>query len=207
MNKKWIDEKIKILDVKLCAFKPNNSDFFFEPTKHIYDKLDSGFDLDLQYVAREIAYHIGIDFIPNCKYEWGLKMELEVAGQISSSTSSHSIEIPFYYAGRKYAVGYIIAHEMTHAFLFSKGISLNDSKENEVFTDLTAIFIGLGKFLMNGVIVTNEKCDNEGLILGYLSPELITYCYNSVCEHRDIHNLVALKNLTPEAMKSVRNIN
>lgn len=192
MLKEWVDEKLQVLSLKLKYFKPNSDDFFFEPTEKIYEKLESGDEYDLRYVAREIARHIGIISIPTITYDWGLKMEPEVAGQIKGLSQMHHIQIPFFYVGKKYEVGGILAHEMTHALLYSKGISLEDQNENEVFTDLAAIFIGLGKLLLNGYVC-------EGYVLGYLSPELIAYCHEKVSASRSIGREVAMKNLTPEA--------
>lgn len=206
MNKKWIINKLKFLSDNITEMELNDHDFLFEPTEYDYLKLESGFELDLQYVANKISDHIGIDPAPICKYEWGLKMDPEIAGQIYCSTSSHYIEIPFFYAGKKYAVGNILAHEITHAFLFSKGIIIKDLKENEVITDLAAIYIGLGKLLINGVFVLNNKYINERHILGYLSPELIAHCYKLVCESKNINSSITQNNLIPEVKEWINDI-
>lgn len=199
MNKKWIDEKLKLLSSSIVNYKFHDA-FLFEPTNSVYSKLESGFDQDLQCIANTISNHLELDFTPDCIYEWGLKMAPEVAGQISCAPSLHYIQIPFFYAGKKYAVGNILAHEVTHSFLFSKGIIINDAEENEMFTDLATVYLGLGKFLLNGLLVRNEKNMNEVHVLGYLSPELIYYAYKLVCESRDIDNMIAINNLIPEAI-------
>jgi len=200
MNEGWIDSKLNELSVRLGIFKPNPLDFYFEPTGEIYAKLESGDEQDLQRVAAEIAKHLGILRAPSVNYDWGLKMEPEVAGQIRAATPIYSIRLPFFYVGKKYALGAILAHEMTHAFLFSRGILLDDPHENEMLTDLAAVFIGLGKLLINGLIsMTNER-SKEMSTLGYLSPELIAYCYRKVRVYRSIDEHVAMRNLIPEAL-------
>jgi len=126
-------------------------------------------------------------------------MEPEVAGQIRVASPMHTIQIPIFYVGKKYAVGAILAHELSHVFLYYKGIWFQDPNENEPFTDLATVFIGLGKLLVNGLYVVTGECIGEEYRLGYLPPELITYCYERVNQSRAISRQVALMNLTPEA--------
>lgn len=116
-EKKWIDEKLEFLDQALKNFRINPKNFFFEPAESVYVKLESGNEDDLQSVTNKIAKHIGIVPFPDAKYDWGLKMELDTAGKFSMTRSSRVIQIPFFYAGKKYPVGAILAHEITHAFL------------------------------------------------------------------------------------------
>lgn len=186
-----------VFKLKAASVEPRK--FFFEPTEDIYKKLESGDESDLQYVASSIAIHIGVISIPTVKYDWGLKMEPEVAGQIRSAIYLPYIQIPFFYVGKKYALGGILAHEMTHALLYSRGISLEDSKENELLTDLTAVFVGLGKLLLNGYL-------DEGGGLGYLSPDLIAYCLKKVCILYVVDIETAMENLTSEARGLVEHL-
>lgn len=188
-----------MLVLKLKAAPVESCKFFFEPTEDIYRKLESGDETALQYVASSIAIHIGVILIPTVKYDWGLKMEPEVAGQIRSAIYLPYIQIPFFHVGKKYSLGGILAHEMTHALLCSKGISLEDSKENELLTDLTAVFVGLGKLLLNGYL-------SEGGGWGYLSPDLIAYCFKKVCSLYAIDIETAMENLTSEARELVEHL-
>jgi len=199
MNREWIDEKLKMLALKLRDLSVASVDsrkFFFEPTEDVYEKLESGDESDLWHVASSIAMHLRIILVPTVRYDWGLKMEPEVAGQIRRDFYPDYIQIPFFYVGKKYSVGGILAHELTHALLFSRGVSLVDSNENEFFTDLTAVFVGLGKLLLNGYL-------DEGGGLGYLSPELIAYCLKKICHVYTIDLKTALGNLTSEARELV----
>lgn len=206
MNEQWLNEKLKMLSLKLENFKPNPCEFYFEPTERIYEKLESGDEHDLQCVATEIARHLGITPIPTVRYDWGLRMEPEVAAQIKVVTPIHYIQIPFFYVGKKFALGAILAHEMAHAFLIPKGVLLEDPNENEMFTDLATVFIGLGKLLLNGLIFVTDEYISEGHMLGYLSPELITYCYERVNTYRSIRGQVIMKSLIPEAKNRITNL-
>jgi len=195
MNKEWVDDKLNMLALKLRDFNVdsvNSHKFFFEPSEDVYKKLASGDENDLQYVASSIAAHLGIVSIPTVRYDWGLKMEPEVAGQIRSDYYLAYIQIPFFYVGKKYSLGGILAHELTHHLLYSRHVSLEDSNENELFTDLTAVFVGLGKLLLNGTL-------DEGGGLGYLSPDLIAYCLKKMCHVYAIDIETVLGNLTSEA--------
>ena len=116
----------------------------FEPTNTFYAQLSEGDEEDLQLAGAEIAQYLGLVPTPIIHYDWGIKMEPEVAGRIKHS--SYIIQI------RNSPRGGILAHEMTHAFLFKREIILEDPQENEAFTDLAAIFIGLGKLVINGCI-------------------------------------------------------
>jgi len=195
MNRAWVDEKVEMLAVRLGDFNPKSVDsrrFFFEPTDDFYEKLGSGDESDLQSATSAMAMHLRIVPIPTVRYDWGLKMEPEVAGQIRPDFYLDYIQIPFFYVGKKHLLGGIVAHELTHALLKSRCVSLEDSYENERFTDLTAVFVGLGKLLLNGY------ADEEGG-LGYLSRDLIAYCLKEVCRLHSIDVGTALRHLTSEA--------
>jgi hypothetical protein len=207
MKREWIDEKLNLLSIKLDGFKTDSSRFFFEPTEEIYRNLESGDENELHFVVAKIAEHLEIPIVPIVRYDWGLKMDPEVAGQIQNMYQLNAIRIPFFYVGKKYAIGNILAHEMTHAFLFSKGIFFNDLNENEKFTDLTAVFIGLGKLMLNGLTVMPNQYLAEVQILGYLPLDSIVYAFKNICERRSVSLELATKNLVPEAISKISAFN
>jgi len=206
VNKKWIDDKMRMLSSSLGIFKMNPTEFYFEPTNNIYEKLASGEEKDLQCISLKIVNHLGITHMPIVKYDWGLKIEPEVAGQTEITNFSRHIQIPFFYVGKKYALGSILAHEITHTFLIPKGIILEDVNENEMFTDLATVFLGLGKLFLNGLITKMDQYSNIEYRLGYLPIDLVAYCYKKVIAYRSISSAIAIKNLLPKAQDMIENL-
>jgi len=200
MKKQWIDEKLRFLHKVIADFHRRPQNFFFEPTQRVYEKLESDNEEDLQAVTSQMAKHISIVPTPIAKYDWGIKMGLETAGKFSMTRSSRAIQIPFFYVGKKYSTGAILAHEMTHAFLAYRGITLEDTKENEVLTDITTIFIGLGKLLLNGFTIESDNLNDKIYSFGYLTPELSSYCYRIMSKKKLVPDEVMFKNLNPKAI-------
>ncbi len=50
----------------------------------------------------------------------------------------------------------ILAHESTHYLLLSNKIQLKDRMANECLTDVTAIMLGFGKFMVEGYKISNK---------------------------------------------------
>ena len=105
VDKKWVDNKMRMLSSRLGIFKMNPLEFYFEPDKEIYKRLSSGEEKDLQYVSLKIASHLGITYIPTVRYDWGLKMGPEVAGQAKITNISREIRIPLFLCGEKICTG------------------------------------------------------------------------------------------------------
>jgi len=198
MDREWVDDQLRMLSRRLGIFRPNPHEFYFEPTEAIYERLASGDEHDLQSVVTAIARHVDVVSIPIASYEWGVKMDLEVAGLIEAR-HMYRIGIPFFYVGKAYATGAIVAHEITHAFLFSKGIGFPDTQANELLTDVSTIFIGLGKLLLNGLHAPASTPSDERRTLGYLPPDLSVYCFERVRELRTIDTGIAHRFLVSES--------
>jgi len=88
-----------------------------------------------------------------------------------------------------------IAHEITHKYLEVNGVVLKEEAENEVLTDVAAVFLGLGKIMVNGCL--NERKSRKDvaggyeirtrtLSTGYLDPSQFALVYRLVCTMRNV---------------------
>jgi hypothetical protein len=200
MERAWVETHLHFLMNNLRPERAVADIPVFEPTEQFYNLLSEGDEEDLQVACCEISKYLKLEPAPVVQYDWGIKMEPEVAGRIMQWDCI--IQIPFAYVGKKLALGAIIAHEMTHAFLFKIDLVLDDIKENEAFTDLTSIYLGLGKLILNGCITTGSDPSHLE-ILGYLPPESLGFAYKSVCALRSVPKKVSTTSLSPEALKII----
>jgi predicted RNA-binding Zn-ribbon protein involved in translation (DUF1610 family) len=111
-----------------------------------------------------------------------------------------------------------IAHEVTHAFMKANGISLGgaglrDVYENEILTDVCAVFMGLGKILLNGTETqyrytepipggTREVTQTQSV--GYLKPGEMAFVYRFICAARKAPSSTYEVGLSPSRRDLVR---
>lgn len=81
----------------------------------------------------------------------------------------------------------ILAHESTHYLLLSNKIKLKDRMENECLTDITAICLGFGKYMIEGYKISNKVIYDEEFHrsikkdrVGYLSYKDVKYAIKSI---------------------------
>jgi hypothetical protein len=177
----------------------------FNPISDFYGLLECGDEGALQSAMTDIARHLELPQHPFVHYEWGLKMEPTVAGQIKVQRYGQSIvRIPLSFVGRPHALGCILSHELTHERLAYTDIQGADRTETELLTDLMSIALGLGKLMMNGLIVMGEPLMHESRILGYLEPELCVYAYKFVNRYFAVPESASRDSLTEEALQRLR---
>lgn len=185
----WIDHE---LDQLYNRWHPRWR--MFEPSAEFWRRLGTEKTADLQLAAYELGQHLHLFNIPIVAYQPSLLMGLEEAGVIDRSGSRASIiQIPFAYVGLPYAVGAILAHEMTHQQLAEQQLGYLKVSENERFTDLASIANGLGKLVLNGLSEQAQAFSVEDTLFGYISSDEKVYAYRRVCEQY---------NLSLEHMKS-----
>lgn len=107
-------------------------------------------------------------------------------------------------------MGAILAHELTHHFLFNKGVVYDDINENERLTDLATVYLGLGKLTLNGyepVTWRVKRKDGEVTYtykVGYLTSMDMAMIFERVCSFRHIPIEYAEINLTPIVAELVK---
>lgn len=78
-----------------------------------------------------------------------------------------------------------LSHEISHKYIHFNNLTFKNIYENEVFTDLTAVFLGFGKLMLNGVNVKKEinlgdiKKTHEKSV-GYLNRNQLAFIYLAV---------------------------
>lgn len=70
---------------------------------------------------------------------------------IFSGTQGEVILINKKYKSDPFSCAAVLAHEIMHYYLFKKNVSLADTHENELLTDVATIHLGLGVLVVNGM--------------------------------------------------------
>ncbi|MBR3614427.1 MAG: hypothetical protein IKL55_04550 [Clostridia bacterium] len=85
----------------------------------------------------------------------------------------------------------ILAHESTHYLLLSNKIQLKDRIANECLTDVTAIMLGFGKYMIEGYKISNKVIYDEEFHrsikkdrVGYLSYKDIKYALKQLQKYK-----------------------
>jgi len=200
VDRKWVDAQLSGLEPKLALTALASSNVF-EPDAGFYRLLESGLDDELSAASAGVASHLKLQPAPSVAYEWGIKMRPEHAGTITlRATTPGVVVIPMAYVGRPWALGAILAHELTHQFMFFAGLRLPDPVDDEPLTDLVSIAVGLGKLVLNGAIVEKGLGTYEATMLGYMPAELKAYAYVEVCRMRSVEPSVVRESLNESAL-------
>lgn len=131
----------------------------------------------VQKLARRYADHFGL-------YTSGVvvafRSDLKAPGCVELSPSSEFfVDLKSDLRNSRDEINAILAHEITHIFLFRAGIQLEPTFTNEVLTDTTALFLGCGTAIINAASVKTRTVGNEYISnarkLGYLSVDEFGY--------------------------------
>jgi hypothetical protein len=106
-------------------------------------------------------------------------------------------------------LGHILAHEVTHCVLDWRGVRAASDVENEMLTDLAAVWIGFGKLMLNDVSdgpnsepLQPIRISEEGQ--AYLGYPLLAYGYVHSLKPKDVSSSESYEFLTQPAAKLVR---
>ena len=76
--------------------------------------------------------------------------DIESPGQFTFKNSNAKITISKQFQKNSTACAAILAHEICHLVLLTRGIKEDDELENEKFTDFATVYFGLGILVLNG---------------------------------------------------------
>ena len=76
----------------------------------------------------------------------------------------------------------VISHEICHKLLHNRRFSVSNERENEIYTDLAAIYVGLGIYILNGCSSVEIRMDGNRMTsqsqrVGYMSRSAYAYAY------------------------------
>lgn len=179
--------------------------------------LNSHNPIELQKAARNLASFIGLE-----RFSFVVaiaKQKQNIGGHIELQNDGNDvfIEISEQSANFSAAVLATLAHELTHKYLHVRRLScgnpIENEYENEILTDITAVYLGFGKLMLNGSECERkweEKThkgtvsNTESLNSGYLSLKQFAFVYYLVCRMRKIGKSECLSGLTEKAEQSVK---
>ena len=143
-----------------------------------------------------------------------LKQKQGVAGNIDLSTKGSDvfIEVDSTALGFPEIVIATLCHEISHKWLHVKGISSPIEMDNEILTDITTVFLGLGKLMLNGCraqrIRTEQAADGtrtitESRTCGYLKLDQLAFVYRLVCAMRNVPESEYMAGLNLDAQSAI----
>jgi len=169
--------------------------------------------LSIQDTAKDIADFIDLDgftFIVAVT-----KQKENVGGHIDLSTQGNSVFVEIDSDMMKFpdAIAAALCHELCHKWLQVNRIHLPDEAENEILTDITCVFLGLGRIMLNGCKATKVRYENctdgatkitETNVCGYLNRDQFALVYRLVCAMRNIPKSEMMLGLEPDASQAMR---
>ena len=168
--------------------------------------------LDVQNAAQKIARFVGVGhytYIVNIARQdekVGAHIELqdgqkEVFIEISNDTAK---------CGESLLAA--LSHEISHKVLHLNNIQYSHSQvENEELTDVAAVFLGLGKLMLNGSECVTTDCTSgetveRTLTLGYLNRSELASIYRLVCSMRNILDSECEQGLSANVVSILREL-
>lgn len=169
---------------------------FFMPLEFdlCYDFTDTGLK-NLKFLTGRISRHLNLptSIIENTKFREretdaelkNTRIVLNGTTRTVGYTNGNRIVVELNNKYNLYHYAAVIAHECTHCYLFRNNITLSDTHENEVLTEVAAVYLGFGGiYRYSGLKCGTEKfgyierCDIdtiEKMIQGLLKKQIISY--------------------------------
>ena len=206
-------EKITVLEKSLGSFAKFN---FYKPIEFNPSDIVS-----IQKLGKSMAEFVGLSdltFIITI-----VSQKKNVAGHIDLSDTGNDvfIEISTDVAKYKDAILATLAHEISHKILALKGIRISVGspepifvKENEVLTEITAVYSGFGKQMVNGCecsisheesTINGSQRITESIKTGYISKEHFSFIYLMICSMRKIEKRDYLSGINFSGKTALKN--
>lgn len=162
LTRKTLEEKIEYLRSKLPQ-RPTAVEGPYFPPEHLTQEiLKTNFSqISLQKVADHIGYFLGL--LNSVKVTIGIETSEYMLAGTDKTDSARTVGLYKVIGGNKREIQLtkkfrfelkhimaILAHESTHHYLYQHGIWLTDESENEVLTDIAAVYLGFGIQLFDG---------------------------------------------------------
>ncbi|HPQ30590.1 hypothetical protein [Candidatus Syntrophosphaera thermopropionivorans] len=174
--------------------------------------VDTEDSLSIQKAAKTIADFVGLNNLVFIVAK--TKQKSNVGGYIELNNNENEvfIEISDNISKSQNAVLAVLAHEITHKYMQINAISCGTGPlleyENEILTDITSIFLGFGKLMLNGYEIVKESVNivnytRETIKIGYLNKKQIAFVYRLICAMRKIPKNDMLSGLSSEAISEI----
>ena len=166
--------------------------------------------IGIQNAGKIIANFIGLsDYIFVISIN---KLEKNTGGHIELEYGKKQVFIEISEEILKFedAILAILAHEITHEYLYINNISFSNKYENEILTDIAAIFLGFGKLMLNGsenediwknYYFGGSTTITDKLGIGYLDRSKLAFVYLLVCSMRNISEKKYMSNLSNKSIQ------
>ena len=216
----WIDKEMAYLSSCLGLYRlESGTQFFFNPTPEFYTALGQGSVKSLNKAMSALADHIKSPSAPVIEswngssdpmvpsnYDWA--SDGEPPGLIHCDGRRRSrVRIGITNKHSPLILGGILAHELTHHYLFDRDARRSDVGDNERLTDLATAYLGLGKLTLNGYEPISWSVMRDGrhvtytYRVGYLTAPEMALIVDSVCSFRHLPLSAALSHLSPTAAR------
>jgi hypothetical protein len=109
----------------------------------------------------------------------------------------------------------VLAHEISHKVLFDRHVHQEgeDPLRYEILTDMTAVYLGFGKLMLNGYEYgttrhnrANDTVEKRRVRFGYISVEEVAFMHAMVCRMREIPPSDWLGGLSPFARRIMTSV-
>ena len=201
-------DKIKLIE-KVYHLETQLGDKFTYMTLAPF-QFDGGNVIEVQRAAKKIADFVGLKnqtFVISYSTQ-----RRNVGGHIDINQGNDVfIEIDEQFKSNHSMVSAILAHEICHKYLYAKNLDFKD----EILTDITTVYLGLGKISLNGCEYSTSHSTYTGnktttttktQRVGYLDRNQFAFLYRIVSEMKKVEKETMYLGLTVQVSNVLKNI-